>query len=105
MQRTPLRHSSTSKKDIRPVNDKKWQSDQFVKVRSFFADYPEILSNIKPFTIQSFVDAINVLFVCIDERIRVTVTTYKEQVPSLMKHLGYPATIALSLMKCGKTRY
>lgn len=98
-----MRQSSV-KKDIRPVNDKKWQSDQHLKVRGFFADQPNILNNLKPMTINSFVDAMNTLFGCIDDRICLSLTNYKEQVPMYMKYLGYPATISPSLLKCGKLK-
>lgn len=103
-QRTPVRHSS-AKKDARPINDKKWQTDQYLKVKRFFADYPEILANLKPLTIQTFVDAMNILFGYIDDRINLSLMNYKEQVPMYMKLLGYPTTISLSQLKCGKNLF
>lgn len=95
-----MRHSSV-KKDTRPINDKKWQTEQYLKVKGFFAEQPAILSNLKPMTIQTFVDAMNALFGCIDDRISMNISNYKELVPTYMKHLGYPATISASLLKCG----
>lgn len=100
-QRTPSRHSSAVK-DTRPITDKKWQNDQYFKVKNFFIDYPLVVNNLKPLTIQSFVDAVNILFARIDDRITITAKNYKDSVPSYMKLLRYPATISQSLLKCGK---
>lgn len=56
----------------------------------------------KPLTIQSFIEAINILFAHIDDRITITTKNYKDLVPSYMELLRYPATISQSLLKCGK---
>lgn len=71
-------------------------------MKEFFCENPEILTHLKPLTIQTFVDAMNMLFACIDERFKVTLANYKELVPTYMKNLGYATTISQSQMKCGK---
>lgn len=113
---------SATKKDTRPVSDKRWQMEQFAKVQRFltnqlirlryvylqvqqyFYDMPEICNNLKPPTLNTFVNVMNILLKQLDSRIEITMNNYKEHIPVHLKTFRYPGQITLSLMKCGENR-
>lgn len=95
---------SSVKKDNRPISDKRWQQDQFTKVKNFFCvrNMPEIANNLRPPTLNNFVAAVNILLKTLDPKFDIRMDNYKDAIPKYLKELGYPANIPQSLMKCGK---
>ncbi|XP_044262246.1 kinetochore protein NDC80 homolog [Tribolium madens] len=93
----------------RSVNDKKWVSEQFAKVRAFLQEHPKcpehIPNNLKPTTINSFVTAFNLLFKEIDPRFEINTTNYKDIVLNTLKIYQFPGTISLSLLKTVNTMH
>ncbi|KAB0792128.1 hypothetical protein PPYR_14089 [Photinus pyralis] len=111
--RTPLTQSggrsigksptlSSIKKDSRPISDKKWQYEQLVKVRSFFArNEPQIDHNaIKAgMPTDMFIAVTAAYFRRIDKRIIINRENYIEEVPSRLRLFRYPISVKPSLMK------
>lgn len=56
---------------------------------------------IKPPTINTFVQLVNVLFKSLDARLNVNMSNYKEEIIKWLKILHYPGQINSSLLKTG----
>lgn len=95
MQATPLSGS-------RQRSDKKTQNAEFKKIEKFLHEKDPNIGNLKPPNINTFINAMSILFKEIDCRISITKENYKEQIPQLLKAFGYPGTVGQSLFKTGK---
>ncbi|RZC39070.1 kinetochore protein NDC80 -like, partial [Asbolus verrucosus] len=105
--KSPCRFGSV--KAERHVNDKKWVSEQYAKVRRYLQEHTNcqdhIPDAIRPPTINTFVYVMDLLLKEIDSRVDMTVANYKDVVLNRLKVLHYPGSVSNSLLKTVNTMH
>ncbi|XP_044735387.1 kinetochore protein ndc80-like [Chrysoperla carnea] len=90
--------------DTRPFDDKKWQQSQSQKIQQYLQRNEWKNADgysLRPLSINTFIEICNLLFTKLDTKLVITKENYVEELPFILRSLGYPSSQNLkkSLMK------